>query len=203
MSQTDLVLIGFFIFVLAVFLGLELISKVPSLLHTPLMSGTNFIHGIVVIGAITIASTVQDALAGVIAVIAVFLGTLNVVGGWVVTDRMLGMFRGAARRPCSPGGGPAPHRRRRPTRRDDPMTVALPPAWAVLGYLVAIVLFIRGIKMLTSPKTAHLGNRVAGVGMLVAIGVTLGIFHTGWQYIIPAAAIGARGRARSASAGCR
>ncbi|MGA8015198.1 MAG: NAD(P) transhydrogenase subunit alpha [Candidatus Dormiibacterota bacterium] len=98
MSQTDLVLIGFFIFVLAVFLGLELISKVPSLLHTPLMSGTNFIHGIVVIGAITIASTVQDALAGVIAVIAVFLGTLNVVGGWVVTDRMLGMFRGAAQR---------------------------------------------------------------------------------------------------------
>ncbi|MGA8015197.1 MAG: NAD(P)(+) transhydrogenase (Re/Si-specific) subunit beta [Candidatus Dormiibacterota bacterium] len=71
------------------------------------------------------------------------------------------------------------------------MTVALPPAWAVLGYLLAIVLFIRGIKMLTSPKTAHLGNRVAGVGMLVAIGVTLGIFHTGWQYILPAAAIGA------------
>ena len=65
------------------------------------MSGTNFIHGIVVIGAITIAATVNNALAGVIAVIAVFLGTLNVVGGWVVTDRMLGMFRGTAqqRRP--------------------------------------------------------------------------------------------------------
>jgi H+-translocating NAD(P) transhydrogenase subunit alpha len=108
MSQTDLVLIGFFIFVLAVFLGLELISKVPSLLHTPLMSGTNFIHGIVVIGAITIASTVQDALAGVIAVIAVFLGTLNVVGGWVVTDRMLGMFRGASpRRAAQVEGLPA------------------------------------------------------------------------------------------------
>ena len=92
MSQTDLVLIGFFIFVLAVFLGIELISKVPSLLHTPLMSGTNFIHGIVVIGAITIAATAHGALAAVIAVAAIFLGTLNVVGGWVVTDRILGMF---------------------------------------------------------------------------------------------------------------
>ena len=110
MTTNDLVLIGFFIFVVAVFLGLELITKVPSLLHTPLMSGTNFIHGIVVIGAITIAATVQNALAGVIAVIAVFLGTLNVVGGWVVTDRMLGMFRGGAQqrtRPASDAPGPA------------------------------------------------------------------------------------------------
>jgi NAD(P) transhydrogenase subunit alpha len=104
-TTNDLVLIGFFIFVVAVFLGLELITKVPSLLHTPLMSGTNFIHGIVVIGAITIAATVQDALAGVIAVVAVFLGTLNVVGGWVVTDRMLGMFRSGSRQPGRPGGG--------------------------------------------------------------------------------------------------
>jgi len=101
-TTQDLVLIGFFIFVVSVFLGLELITKVPSLLHTPLMSGTNFIHGIVVVGAITIAATVQNALAGVIAVIAVFLGTLNVVGGWVVTDRMLGMFRSGR-----PAGKPA------------------------------------------------------------------------------------------------
>jgi NAD(P) transhydrogenase subunit alpha len=111
MSQNDLVLIGFFIFVVAGLLGLELISKVPSLLHTPLMSGTNFIHGIVVIGAITIAAaaaqTVNDALAGVIAVIAVFLGTLNVVGGWVVTDRMLGMFKGGGRQPARPTPEPA------------------------------------------------------------------------------------------------
>ena len=68
---------------------------------------------------------------------------------------------------------------------------ALPPAWALLGYIVAIAFFARGIKMLTSPKTAHLGNRVAGVGMLIAIGVTLGQFHVGWQYIVPAAALGA------------
>jgi NAD(P) transhydrogenase subunit alpha len=106
-TTNDLVLIGFFIFVVAGLLGLELISKVPSLLHTPLMSGTNFIHGIVVIGAITIAAAVNDALAGVIAVIAVFLGTLNVVGGWVVTDRMLGMLKGGARRTGRPAAEPA------------------------------------------------------------------------------------------------
>jgi NAD(P) transhydrogenase subunit alpha len=101
-STNDLVLIGFFIFVVAGLLGLELISKVPSLLHTPLMSGTNFIHGIVVIGAITVAATVHNALAAVIAVVAVFLGTLNVVGGWVVTDRMLSMFKSSSRPPARP-----------------------------------------------------------------------------------------------------
>jgi NAD(P) transhydrogenase subunit alpha len=93
MTNVNVVVIGLFVFVLAVFLGLELITKVPSLLHTPLMSGTNFIHGIVLVGALTVAATVNDTLGGVIAVAAVFLGTLNVVGGWVVTDRMLGMFR--------------------------------------------------------------------------------------------------------------
>jgi NAD(P) transhydrogenase subunit alpha len=92
MTKTDAVVIGFFIFVLTVFLGLELITKVPSMLHTPLMSGTNFIHGIVLVGALTIAATAHGVLGGIIAVAAVFLGTLNVVGGWVVTDRMLGMF---------------------------------------------------------------------------------------------------------------
>ncbi len=106
MSTNDLVLIGFFIFVVAGLLGLELISKVPSLLHTPLMSGTNFIHGIVVIGAITIAATVRDTLADAIAVAAVFLGTLNVVGGWVVTDRMLSMFKGGGRQPARPTSEP-------------------------------------------------------------------------------------------------
>jgi NAD(P) transhydrogenase subunit alpha len=106
-STNDLVLVGFFIFVVAGLLGLELISKVPSLLHTPLMSGTNFIHGIVVIGAITIAATVRDGLADAIAVAAVFLGTLNVVGGWVVTDRMLGMFKGGGRQPARPAAEPS------------------------------------------------------------------------------------------------
>lgn len=80
-----------FIFVLAVFLGFELINKVPSQLHTPLMSGTNAISGIVVVGAI--AGTAAGGTFGtVLGVIALVLATVNVVGGYVVTDRMLGMF---------------------------------------------------------------------------------------------------------------
>jgi NAD(P) transhydrogenase subunit alpha len=94
--------LGAFIFALAVFVGFLLISKVPTMLHTPLMSGTNFIHGIVLVGALTVAGTANDALGYIIAIIAVLLGTLNVVGGWVVTDRMLQMFR---RRPA-----PAAHK---------------------------------------------------------------------------------------------
>jgi proton-translocating NAD(P)+ transhydrogenase subunit alpha len=90
--STDTLVAGMVVFALAVFLGLELITKVPSTLHTPLMSGTNFIHGIVLVGALTIAASVQGVLGGVVAGAAVFLGTLNVVGGFVVTDRMLAMF---------------------------------------------------------------------------------------------------------------
>jgi NAD(P) transhydrogenase subunit alpha len=93
-SNTQTLALGGFIFSLAVFVGFLLISRVPTMLHTPLMSGTNFIHGIVLVGALTIAATAHDTLGYIISVTAVFLGTLNVVGGWVVTDRMLQMFRG-------------------------------------------------------------------------------------------------------------
>jgi NAD(P) transhydrogenase subunit alpha len=81
------------IFVLAAFLGFEVISKVPSILHTPLMSGSNAIHGIILVGAMFIASQAQGALQTTLAFIAVFLATLNIVGGVVVTDRMLDMFK--------------------------------------------------------------------------------------------------------------
>ncbi len=82
------------IFVLAVFVGFEVISKVPNTLHTPLMSGTNAIHGIVLVGAIlAIAIATGDTLGRVLAVIAVAFGTINVVGGFLVTDRMLEMFK--------------------------------------------------------------------------------------------------------------
>jgi len=91
-----------FVFALAVFVGFELITKVPAILHTPLMSATNAIHGIVLVGAITVAAFVHDGISDTIAVIAVFLGTLNVVGGFVVTDRMLEMFRA---RPQPPKAG--------------------------------------------------------------------------------------------------
>ena len=81
------------LFVLAILVGFEVISKVPATLHTPLMSGANSIHGIVVVGAILIAAEAHDPLSYALAFIAVVFGAMNVVGGYVVTDRMLQMFR--------------------------------------------------------------------------------------------------------------
>jgi H+-translocating NAD(P) transhydrogenase subunit alpha len=82
------------IFVLAVFVGFEVVSKVSSTLHTPLMSGANAIHGIILVGAITVAGRAETTGILIVALAAVFLATLNLVGGFVVTDRMLEMFRG-------------------------------------------------------------------------------------------------------------
>jgi proton-translocating NAD(P)+ transhydrogenase subunit alpha len=81
------------IFALAVFLGFELIARVPTLLHTPLMSGTNAIHGIVLVGAMLIAGSADSPLEKTLAFVAIVFGTINVVGGFLVTDRMLDMFR--------------------------------------------------------------------------------------------------------------
>src|SRR4030042_5804113 len=82
-----------FIVILLIFLGIEVISHVPAILHTPLMSGANAIHGVVIIGAIIVMGHAEGTLAMVFGFLAVFLGTLNVVGGFVVTDRMLDMFK--------------------------------------------------------------------------------------------------------------
>ena len=87
------------IFALAIFLGFEVISKVPTMLHTPLMSGTNFIHGIVIVGAIIVLGYADDGVTKVIGFVALVLASANVVGGWFVTDRMLEMFK---RRPTDP-----------------------------------------------------------------------------------------------------
>ena len=81
-----------FVFVLAIFLGVELITKVPSQLHTPLMSGSNAISGITIVGAIIAASS-ESPVATAIGVAALIFATINVVGGYLVTDRMLGMFK--------------------------------------------------------------------------------------------------------------
>ncbi len=84
----------FFIFVLSAFLGFELISKVPSQLHTPLMSGSNAISGITIVGALLAAgSNAEGSIAMILGAIAVIFATINVVGGYLVTDRMLGMFK--------------------------------------------------------------------------------------------------------------
>ena len=81
------------IFALAIFVGIEVISKVPSMLHTPLMSGTNAIHGIVLVGAMLVAGSADSTLEQVLAFVAVVFGTINIVGGFLVTDRMLEMFK--------------------------------------------------------------------------------------------------------------
>jgi NAD(P) transhydrogenase subunit alpha len=81
------------IFALAIFLGFELIGRVPTLLHTPLMSGTNAIHGIILVGAMLVAGSADSDLEQALAFVAIVFGTINVVGGFLVTDRMLDMFR--------------------------------------------------------------------------------------------------------------
>jgi H+-translocating NAD(P) transhydrogenase subunit alpha len=90
---TSTLLTSVTVFVLAVFIGFEIISKVPTMLHTPLMSGTNAIHGIVLIGAMIIAGSAHSTLEQVLAFVAVVFATINVVGGFLVTDRMLEMFK--------------------------------------------------------------------------------------------------------------
>ena len=90
-----------YVFVLAVFVGFEVISKVPVVLHTPLMSGSNAIHGIVVIGGIVVLGTATGTLEQVLGFVAVVFGAMNLAGGFVVTDRMLEMFKRGPR----PGPG--------------------------------------------------------------------------------------------------
>jgi len=83
----------FFVFTLAIFLGVELISKVPATLHTPLMSGSNAISGITLVGAIVSAGTVGNEVSTLLGTLAVTFATINVIGGYLVTDRMLAMFK--------------------------------------------------------------------------------------------------------------
>lgn len=101
MSQ-ELVL-GIYVFIMAIFVGFEVISRVPSVLHTPLMSGTNAIHGIVILGAFLIAGAADTPLLHALGFIAVVFGAANVFGGFVVTDRMLEMFKGRSARPGPAG----------------------------------------------------------------------------------------------------
>ena len=92
MNEHLVVLVTYF--VLAIFIGFEVISKVPTILHTPLMSGTNAIHGIILVGALLIAAGANSPVTVILGFMAVVLATTNVVGGFVVTDRMLEMFKG-------------------------------------------------------------------------------------------------------------
>ena len=105
MTELSALLIPITIFLLAILVGFEVISKVPATLHTPLMSGANSIHGIVLVGGMLIAATATDPLGYVLAFVAMVFGAANVVGGYVVTDRMLQMFK---KRPTAPKADAAP-----------------------------------------------------------------------------------------------
>jgi NAD(P) transhydrogenase subunit alpha len=91
--MTEALLLGAYVFALAIIVGFEVIARVPSMLHTPLMSGTNAIHGVVLVGAMLVAGQAHTVITDILGFLAVVLGSLNVFGGFVVTDRMLHMFR--------------------------------------------------------------------------------------------------------------
>ena len=98
-AEVELLLTNFTIFMLAILCGFAVISKVPATLHTPLMSGANSIHGIVLVGAMILAANATSWLSYLLAFVAMVFGAMNVVGGYVVTDRMLQMFR---KKPTAP-----------------------------------------------------------------------------------------------------
>ncbi|MEZ4596286.1 MAG: NAD(P) transhydrogenase subunit alpha [Chloroflexota bacterium] len=100
--MSESLLLNLAIFVLAILAGIEVISKVPTTLHTPLMSGANSIHGIVLVGAMIIAAAADNWLSYLLAFVAMVFGAANVVGGYVVTDRMLEMFK---KKPAAPKAG--------------------------------------------------------------------------------------------------
>ena len=91
--MTDSLMLLFFVFMLAIFTGFELIAKVPSQLHTPLMSGSNFVHGVVLVGGMIALGQAETPLEQAIGFVAVLLGAANAAGGYVVTERMLAMFK--------------------------------------------------------------------------------------------------------------
>jgi NAD(P) transhydrogenase subunit alpha len=96
-----------YIFILAAFVGYEVIGRVPVILHTPLMSGSNFVHGIVIVGAMVALGAADTTPARIIGFLAVLLGTVNAVGGYAVTERMLEMFKSSKDKDAAKGGGDA------------------------------------------------------------------------------------------------
>ncbi len=190
--------------VLAVFVGFEVVSKVSSTLHTPLMSGANAIHGIILVGAIIVAGQASDGWTLAIALLAVVLATANLVGGFVVTDRMLEMFRGRKAKPAAsgteaPGAAGATGARRCEGGRS--MTL-LSPTWTAILYLIAAVCFILALKGLSSPKTARRGNLIGAAGAIIAvITVFLSSKLDNIPWILAAIAVGSAIAAPVAQAG--
>jgi NAD(P) transhydrogenase subunit alpha len=131
---------------LSAFVGIEIISKVPSILHTPLMGGSNAIHGVIIVGAMIILGSATTTAEDILGFLAVILATLNVVGGFVVTDRMLELFKSKS-----------------PTARAEEVGGRAVSRGTLLEliYLVAATTFLIALKALGSPKRARQGNFVA------------------------------------------
>jgi H+-translocating NAD(P) transhydrogenase subunit alpha len=147
--------IALYIFMLAAFTGYEVIAAVPVILHTPLMSGSNFVHGIVLVGAMVALGQSETPLEKAIGFVGVLLAAGNAVGGYVVTERMLEMFS-SAQTPAPRRAGAIDGRVTRHPRE----------------LLRAALLFIIGLKRMSSPVTARGGIVWAGAGMVVATLVT-------------------------------
>ena len=175
------------IFILSVFVGIEVISKVSSTLHTPLMSGANAIHGVILLGAIIVTGSTDNGLALTVGLVAIVLAAVNMVGGFLVTDRMLQMF--VRKKPGTRGARPVDPRRLLGRRRQ----VSI-PVWAQLTYLAAAVCFILALKGLSGPKTARTGNIIGAVAAVVACAVPffyLDLDHV--PLILAAVAVGTAG----------
>src|SRR6516225_4017198 len=173
--------VGLYIFILAGFLGYHVISRVPPLLHTPLMSATNAISGISLIGSLVVVGEMHDWVSTPLGFIAVACSSTNVVGGFLITDRMLAMFKSERE-----GSGRGASERRFVVTGVVLLAVGTAAFWwgvhadvihpdQVLRYLyiVSAVLFILGLKGLSSPKWARRGMLLAAFGMAVAIIGTL------------------------------
>ena len=179
------------ILVLAGFIGFVVISKVPNTLHTPLMSGTNAIHGIVLLGGLLIVGASGNGTFNkIILVIAIAFGTINVVGGFLVTDRMLEMFKSKPK-PPKDGDGPAARAAARGRRMILASSFLQDQSFLDVLYIIAFALFIQGLRGLSGPTTAVRGNRIAAVGMVIAVVATLLNKGEGnWGLIVLGVALG-------------
>ena len=168
-------------FILSIFVGIEVISKVSTVLHTPLMSGTNAIHGIILIGSMLVTGHSDSVGVTIVGAIAIVLAAANLVGGFVVTDRMLQMFSRRSRRSRSEEKPRAEAGRAEDREQVEPMparpTKEMPairggglmiPLWVQLAYLAAAICFVLALKGLSSPKTARQGNIIGAVGAAIA-----------------------------------
>ena len=161
--------VALYIFMLAAFAGWVIIGHVPAILHTPLMSGSNFVHGIVVVGGMFALLNASTVLEQAIGFFAVLLGAGNAAGGYAVTDRMLAMFQtsGHAAKPMPRTATPRPTTRRRV--EEPTCSPSFRNSSSALTDLAAAFLFMYGLKRMSSPATAPSGILVAGIGMLAAV----------------------------------